>query len=192
VNLNPATDSVTELVTKPEPYRAADVQSLPVNNLPYRTAIAQSLTVAELEQRIAEHLSKAEATEAPELVAVDDKRCQRVLKRRVTLWAGPGLFYEAINELPAGRAIDPVLQTTDGDQKVWWQLRGSNWIQTSQVEQTGECPPIPVTTTAVAPNTNFLSLETCQTRNGPLRAGQQVTIQFIPPAWEITAGRAMR
>ncbi len=77
-----------------------------------------------------------------------------------------------------------MLQTTDPDGKVWWQLDNNNWIEGDLVIQSGICDDIPVTANAPAPDYNELSLETCETSNGPLRAGQEVEIHFLPPAFD--------
>ena len=120
---------------------------------------------------------------------VDPNICRRETRRTTTLYAGPGDFYEAINELPPARSVEPRLQTTDPDGRAWWQLGSSNWVLAADVRVSGDCAEIPRTQVVPAPRNNTLSLETCETTNGPLRAGQRVTIQFIPPAYE-TLGEA--
>jgi hypothetical protein len=101
-----------------------------------------------------------------------------------TLWAGPADFYEAINEIGAGQPVSPVLQITDADGAVWWQLGNSNWIRAGEVRQSGECAEIPVTDFVPRQEYNTISLERCETQNGPLRVGQLVTLEFTPPAFE--------
>jgi hypothetical protein len=110
--------------------------------------------------------------------------CRYLTTGTATLWAGPGEFYEAINELPSGSRIYPKLRTTDASGAVWWQLSNSNWIHANAVRQLGDCPDIPVTNVVPSEPYNTLSLETCKSLNGPLRVGQEVTIQFTPPAFE--------
>lgn len=168
------------------PYDFAALQTLPVNNLPFRMQIAAAATPEEIAFQAGVYLASTEliATEEPPVSQTVDTTCRRTTKRDTTLWGGPGLFYEAVNELNGGTAVQPILQTTDADGAVWWQLRGSNWIQASQVAETGDCNAIPVTAVVVPPASNALSLETCQTTNGPLRAGQWVKIEFIPPAFD--------
>jgi hypothetical protein len=94
------------------------------------------------------------------------------------------LFYEAVNDISAGTRVFPVLQTTDADGKVWFQLHTSSWIQANFVTQEGTCQDIPVVANVPPPGNNELSLETCESINGPLRAGQSVEIYFIPPAFD--------
>lgn len=167
-----------------EPYDMNHVLELPVNNLPSRIQIAAPLTPEEIvRQREAFYAAKAETTPEPVLSA-SDTSCRRIVRRDTVLWGGPGEFYEVVNDVSAGSRVNPVIQTTDPDGYSWWQLDNSNWIQASQVMQSGECPSIPVVQDIQPPRTNTLSLETCKTSNGPLRAGQQVTIEFIPQAFD--------
>ena len=49
---------------------------------------------------------------------------------------------------------------------------------------TGDCDDVPVTTVFDPPPYNRLSIEDCVTHNGPIRDGQQVTIEFIDGKWE--------
>jgi hypothetical protein len=167
----------------PEPYDLAALQALPINNLPYRTEIAAPLTHDEILQKTADHEAVVvEATTEP--VAVLDTTCKRIVRRSTTLWAGPGLFYEAVGDISAGTSLIPVLQTVDADGHGWWQLRGSSWIQADLVMESGVCQDVPVVVNPPPPEYNELSLETCETTNGPLRAGQEVEIYFIPPAFD--------
>ncbi len=172
----------TDAPSPAEPYDLVALRGLPLNSLPTRLTLIDPLTPEGIEAAIAQ-LAVVEVTETPEVIPVVDTSCRRRTIRSTTLWAGPGLFYDAVNNIPAETSVRPVFQTTDADQDVWWQLTNSNWIQSSDVAQTGECDPIPVTNAIPAPPNNILSLETCASRNGPLRAGQQVSIEFIPPPW---------
>jgi hypothetical protein len=165
-----------------EPYDLTVLRGLPLNSLPARLTLIDPLTPESIESAIAQH-AVVEFAETPEAIPVVDTSCRRRTVRPTALWAGPGLFYDAVNNLPRGTVVRPIYQTTDADQNVWWQLSSSNWIQASDVEQSGECAPIPVTNAVSPPRTNTLSLETCESRNGPLRVGQEVTIEFIPPPW---------
>jgi hypothetical protein len=166
-------------------YSAGLYPGLPLTSLPAFVQIAVPLTDAEIAART-EAYNAAQATiiSTPEPAAQTvDTTCRRFVRRDTSMYAGPGDFYEVINELQAGAAIDPIFQTTDPQGAVWYQLRNSNWIAADQVIEEGECQPIPPTANIAAPLTNTLSLETCETTNGPLRARQQVTIQFTPPPW---------
>ncbi|MBI5670505.1 MAG: hypothetical protein HZC41_21135 [Chloroflexi bacterium] len=167
-----------------EPYGVSRLAALPVNNLPTRIQVATPLSAEEIvRQREAFYAAVVEAT--PEPVAPSNNRaCRRIVRRDTVLWGGPGEFYEAVNEVDAGTRVNPVYQTTDPDGEVWWQLDNSNWIPVAQVVQSGDCRRIPVQPVVQPPLVNTLSLETCKTSNGPLRAGQQVTIEFIPQAFD--------
>lgn len=184
IPLDATTLMASDAPARAEPYANADFVALPTGNLPYRLTIAAALTQEQIDQALAAHAAIVEATPEPEATQALDTGCKRIVKRTTTLWGGPGLFYEAVNQLAPGTPVDPVLQTTDADGEVWWQLRSSNWVQADVVEQSGECADIPVTDVIPAPSNNQLSLETCETSNGPLRVGQYVVIQFIPPPWD--------
>jgi hypothetical protein len=166
-------------------YAAGLYPGLPLTSLPAFVQIAAPLTDAEIASRTeAYNAAQAAIISTPEPVAQTvDTTCRRFVRRDTSMYAGPGDFYEVINELQAGSTIDPIFQTTDPQGAVWYQLRNSNWIAAAQVIEEGECQPIPPTANIAAPNANTLSLETCETTNGPLRARQQVTIQFTPPPW---------
>jgi uncharacterized protein YgiM (DUF1202 family) len=167
-----------------EPYTLDDVRALPVMALPLRVTIAEPLTPEQIAAQTAAYFTPTLSVEAtPEAVTVSP-RCEYEVRGEVALRAGPGRFYEAINNLRSETLIEPVLEYVDPDGGVWWQLPNSNWIAAAGVEQRGECEAIPVTTFVPAPRTNYLSLETCQTSNGPLREGQIVTLEFVPPPWE--------
>ncbi|MCB9450241.1 MAG: hypothetical protein H6672_02310 [Anaerolineaceae bacterium] len=167
-------------------YAADFLPGLPLANLPVFIRAAAPLDNDAIARAQADYAAElaAEAVQPQPTVEVVDTTCRRFVRRDVSLYAGPGSFYEAINEIQSGSAVDPVFQTTDPQGAVWYQLRRSNWIPAAQVVETGECPAIPVTTNFTAPRTNTISLETCETTNGPLRAGQQVTIRFTPPPWD--------
>jgi hypothetical protein len=174
----------TDVPMPAEPYTLETVQTLPVNNLPLRVTIAQPLTPEQIAEQVAILGAEPMVVEDVQRPPVVDNSCRYRVKQPASLWAGPGQFYEAINEIRAGAFIYPVLQVTDPDGETWWQLRNTNWIRALRVEQTGDCEPIPVTAYIPAPSTNAMSLETCETRNGPLRDRQRVTLEFIPPPWD--------
>jgi uncharacterized protein YgiM (DUF1202 family) len=169
-----------------EAYRPESMQGLPFANLPTFVRIAEPLQASQITEAQTAWAAQQTAqvvplADAPILV---DNTCRRFVSRDVSLYAGPGSFYEAINELQAGSAVDPIFQTTDPQGAVWYQLRGSNWIPAARVVEEGDCIAVPVTTNVSVPRNNQLSLETCETTNGPLRAGQRVTIQFTPPPFD--------
>jgi hypothetical protein len=160
--------------------------ALPLHLLPVGVRLPAAITADDIVRLEAEYqaaLAQAAATPAPQ-PTVDPTICRRETRRTTTLYAGPGDFYEAINELPPARSVEPRLQATDPDGRAWWQLGNSNWVLAADVRESGECNDIPFTQVVPAPRNNTLSLETCETTNGPLRAGQRVTIQFTPPAYD--------
>lgn len=156
---------------------------LPLNNLARRFALPTDLTVEEIAELTAAYEARVEAVAVVATLAPDTS-CRRTAREALTLWAGPGSFYEAINELPAGRSVQPVLATADPDGEIWWQLRDSNWVRARLVAETGECEPVQISDRFTPPRNNTLSLETCRTTNGPLRDGQWVRIEFRPPPFD--------
>ena len=84
-----------------------------------------------------------------------------------SLYAGPGLSFEVINTIHQGARVRPILRVTDANGIEWWQLPNSNWVRAAAVEVQGICRDIPVTTYVRPPSYNTLSLETCETTNGP-------------------------
>lgn len=103
----------------------------------------------------------------------------------------PGLtgatVYSVIVISPAGdrRAFDSET-TTDTRGAVWWQLENSGWIARADVVERGDCSgkAVPIAGRVAAPPTNTYSLERCESFSGPVRSGQRVTFEFIPPAWD--------
>jgi hypothetical protein len=171
----------TDAPTPAEPYDLGDLAGLPINNLPYRLVLPTPLDRAALDTLVEAHFAPTPTPLSP-TTAESEQWCVRRVRENVSLWAGPGTYYEIANVIAAGTRVNPVLQMTDADGVIWWQLVTSNWIRASAVESTGNCPAVPTTEYAPPPATNHLSLETCMTTNGPLRAGQRVTIDFVPPA----------
>ncbi|MBN1964727.1 MAG: hypothetical protein JW910_08775 [Anaerolineae bacterium] len=167
----------------PEPYDLANVAALPVNVLPFRFAIPAPLSLAVIDTLVAAH-NAPEPTPVPTPDRDYPQQCIRTMRVDADLWAGPGTFYEVVNHITAGTRVTPVLQTTDADGSVWWQLQRDNWVLARLVDEEGECVSVPVADTIPAPRENALSLETCEASNGPLREGQVVTISFRPPSWE--------
>lgn len=156
---------------------------LPLNNLTRRFAAPPVLTVEEIAELTTAYEARVEAVAVVATLA-PDTTCRRTTREAITLWAGPGSFYEAINELPAGRSTEPVLATADPDGEIWWQLRDSNWVRARLISETGDCQPVQISDRFTPPRHNTLSLETCQTTNGPLRDGQIVRIEFRPPPFD--------
>jgi hypothetical protein len=161
----------------------ARLQSLPVNNLPTRVQIPEPLTADGIEAAVMAYNAQP-PTPIP-TPTVSANICRYTVRRNNTpLKAGPGSYYETINSVNAGLELTPVVQNTDADGVVWYQLRNSNWIAASALAQGGDCNPVPVTDFVPAPRTNTVTMETCETSNGLLREGQLVTFEFRPPASE--------
>ncbi len=169
-------------LSPPTPYITEELAALPVNNLPYRFTVAAPLDAADIPAAIAALQPQPEVIEVRPL-STPRPECRRFVTRRTTLWAGPGDYYEAINELPDSSPVHPVLQY-NGENETWWQLDNSNWIRASRVFQEGECRDIPVTVEIPRQQYNTISMERCETTNGPLHVGQQVRLEFTPPAFE--------
>ncbi len=168
-----------------EGFDRAELAPLPINNLPVRFVLPQPLDAAEIAAAEADYIARnTPPTPTPAATAVDNV-CRYFVRRPVDLRAGPGESFEIVNSLSADRRVVPILSVRDANGAVWYQLQGSNWILASAVEQTGICDEIPTSpaSSAPPPRTNHLSLETCESSNGPIRAGQTVTIDFVPPAF---------
>jgi hypothetical protein len=164
------------------PITIDNLAGVPINNLNYRVSLPDALPQSEIDRQIV-------ALEAEPLVVSNDsvmsrERCNRVAGSRVTLYAGPGTFYEVIREISGGTRLYPVLRLTDSAGVSWWQLSNGHWMLASEAEITGNCREIPVTEVVAPPRYNILVLETCDMLNGPIRAGQYVDIQFTDGGWE--------
>ncbi|MDX2159796.1 MAG: SH3 domain-containing protein [bacterium] len=167
-----------------EPYDPADLAGLPINNLPVRFRVPTPLTAEQIAQAHAAYLARFVTPTPPPPDPTVQAQCRRTVRQNADLRAGPGLNYEIANSIAAGTRIFPALASPDSEGGLWYQLPNSNWISAGLVEETGMCDPVPVTSRADAPSTNFVSLETCESTNGPIRAGQTVTVEFVPPAYE--------
>ncbi|MCA9911716.1 MAG: hypothetical protein KC496_00140 [Anaerolineae bacterium] len=182
--------SLAGAMSPAEPYTLANLTALPINSLNYRVQIAAPITPEALQAQIA--ALTAEPTPIPETEAQTvSQRCIRTAASRVTLYAGPGTFYEVIREVRGGSRIFPVLRLTDSGGTTWWQLSEGHWMLASGGRSEGECTDIPVTDVVQPPSYNVLSLERCEALNGPVRAGQYVEIQFVDGGWE-TIGEALQ
>jgi hypothetical protein len=164
------------------PFDAAKMVGLPVNNLTYRVRVPQPLTQEEIDARITALTTVP--TPVPPQARFVIPRCIRTTTRTTLLYAGPGTFHEVIRELRANTRIYPVLRLTDTGDVTWWQLNNGHWMLASRAESEGNCGEIPVTEIVAPPTYNHLLLETCDTDNGPVRAGQYVTIEFVAGSWK--------
>lgn len=159
------------------------VAVLPINFLEYRFPAAVSLTLEQIAEQTAAFFAP------PEIVADALPGCLRLTTENVELRAGPGTTYTVNYTIAARRRVYPLTQATGDDGAIWWQLRGGNWMRESRAESRGNCSELPTTGQEYIreSSTNTLSLETCTTSNGPLIAGQYVTIEFVPRAWNTIA-----
>ncbi len=183
VPIDADTGLVNGAFTNAEPYINDELLGLPLNNLPNRVKLIDALNPDQITALQTAHQNEQEAA-ANVTTPQPSPSCRYVTTGTATLWAGPGEFYEAINEIRADVWVYPILQITDANGQLWWQLSNSNWIHANSVRTIGDCPDIPVTDNVPPQPYNTLSLETCKSLNGPLRVGQEVTIQFTPPAFE--------
>ncbi|MBI1259945.1 MAG: SH3 domain-containing protein [Chloroflexi bacterium] len=178
----------SDSISPPAPYDADGIAALPTNNLPRRFQVTPPQTQAAIDAAIAAIILPTQTPILPTATSVDV--CRRTIGRDTTVSSGPGIEYEALTTLAAGTTIRPVQKTTNAAGEVWWQLADSGWVVRSAVVERGNCPEIPAAGRLPAPPTNTYSLERCQSSNGPVRVGQQVTFEFIPPAWD-NLGEAM-
>ncbi len=161
--------------------------SLPLAQLPTRFSPVSPLTAETLEAALT--VFSAIPTPTPIAFNPDGPQvCRYTLRRDTDFRAGPATFYEVVSSREAGQRVTiPALAALDAEGKTWWQLSSSFWVAAGDVNQTGECQPIPLVEYVDAPLYNTLVMETCETTNGPLREGQYVTITFRPPSWETRA-----
>ena len=167
-----------------EPYERAEIAALPINNLPVRFAIPEALTTEAYEAALAVYQARSVTPTPPPPDPTLLAACQRTIRINADLRAGPGTNYEIVNSISADTRVYPVIAAEDLNGLLWYQLQNSNWISADLVEESGLCEPVPTSSYSEAPTSNVLSLETCGTSNGPIRAGQLVTIEFVPPAFD--------
>jgi hypothetical protein len=164
-------------------FETEKIALLPINFLEYRFPTAISLTSEEIAEQTAAFFAP------PEVVSDAPPRCLRLTTDNVQLRSGPGATYPVTYTIAARRRVYPQTQATGDDGATWWQLRGGNWMRASLAQSRGNCAELPITGQEFIADseTNTLSLETCTTSNGPLIAGQYVTVEFVPRAWETIA-----
>jgi hypothetical protein len=165
------------------PYSAEATAALPVNNLPTRVIVPAPISAEALETALREFAAAPLSGRPPSAYGSSRVRCVRTVTRDEDLRSGPASYYEVFNPIRRGTEVIAVLEIVDEDRNPWWQLLGGGWIRVSSVESVGDCPPVPISQYVPPPAYNYLSLETCETNNGPLRVGQYVTIDFRPPPW---------
>ena len=173
---------ISRTVSLPAPYDLALIAALPTNNLPRRFQVVLPQTQEVIDAAIAAIIVPTPTPILPTATPIDV--CRRTVGRDTTVSSGPGVEYEALTTLAAGTAIRPVQKTTNAAGEIWWQLPDSGWVARSAVVERGNCAEIAAAGRLPAPPTNTYSLERCQSSNGPVRVGQQVTFEFVPPAWD--------
>jgi hypothetical protein len=166
-----------------EPLDSAAIATLPLDVLAYRFPAVQPLDQTAINTRVTNFYTVI-PTPTPIPPTSPLAPCRYVVLRDTQLRAGAGEVFELSSTVSAGSTINPVLQAVDPEGATWYQLSTGSWIAASAVTVLGGCSPLPFAEVAPPPPTNTLRLENCETDNGPIRAGQQVTIQFIPPAYE--------
>ncbi len=170
-----------------EPYLAEEIAGMPVNNLPTRLTVPPPSSAEQIAADVAAAEQAQVMLPTPNPTEIARTRCTRTTTRSTNLWAGPGTFYEIIRELPRGTLIDPAVSYRDSGGTEWWQLRNGSWIQAAAVQSSAACGEIPRTEVVQPPLYNRLTLETCDSSNGPIRAGQYVEIEFVDGGWETLA-----
>jgi hypothetical protein len=167
--------------SEPQPIPEGTLSGLPVNNLSYRVQLPGTISDDELQQRLIALVPQPTPTPADPGERIG--RCVRTTRGDVTLYAGPGTNYEIIREIDSGTRLYPVLRLTASDGVTWWQLSNSHWLRADRATEEGNCQRIPRTELVQPPTYNVLTMETCDTSNGPLRAGQYVVIEFTAGSW---------
>lgn len=177
--------TASDVPQNPRPYDFSIVASLPLNNLGYRMRAARAISQDELDALIA--VLEAAPTPRPQRPDPELMRCTRNTTTRVLLYAGPGTFYEVIREMRANTPVQPVLRLVDSEGDTWWQVREGHWLRAELTQSSGECPQIALTDVIEPPDSNYLSIEICESSNGPIRAGQWVTLDFVAGSWRTRA-----
>jgi hypothetical protein len=168
--------------TPAEPYTMETFAGLPINSLAYRFAIASPRS----QEEIAAYIQQALLTPTPPPTREEQEAtfCRRTVTRPTTIWAGPSNTYEALGDLPTDAHVSPVLRVVFSSGETWWQLRAGGWIPVAHTQSSDICGEVPITETIPPPRYNTLILETCKFTNGPVRAGQQVYIEFTVGGWD--------
>lgn len=169
------------------PLSSENLVGIPLNNLNYRVRVPAVITQAEIDILITDLESEPLIIEASSVMS--PQRCIRTAQGSVTLYAGPGTFYEVIRDIESGSRLYPALRLSDSEGVTWWQLNNGHWMLATKANIEGDCGEIPITQIVEAPNYNTIILETCDTSNGPIRADQWVLIEFTDGGWE-TLGEA--
>lgn len=163
------------------PYVMDDLAGVPINNLGYRVNIAPPTT----DDMIQQFLLASQMTPTPRPTRQEQalERCSHTLTDNTTTFAGPGTFYEVSRTLEENTLVRPVLRT-EVDSVTWYLLQQGGWIDARVVQANDVCGEVPLSEVVEYPVHNTLRMETCDTTNGPIRAGQWLTITFNDGGWE--------
>ncbi|MCB9461298.1 MAG: hypothetical protein H6670_16715 [Anaerolineaceae bacterium] len=172
------------IASAPEPFGAFEYAGLPLNMLPRRFAITDNISQDDIVTATNRWQQQVESAQAAPPTPTPDATCRYIVRTDSQLYAGPADFYEVVNPILAGSRVYPVQQIADASDNIWYRLRQSSWIRASRVDTLGDCGSIPIVSDNLAPATNTVSLERCEPTNGPLRAGQIITFEFTPPAFD--------
>lgn len=172
---------VVSAPTSPTPYVMTDLDGVPINNLGYRINIAPPTTQDAITQLVLQ--SQTIPTPTPSREILVQQQCRHTLSRDMTAWAGPGTFYEAVHDWKKDATVRPVIRTVV-EGVTWYLLREGGWINSSAVVATETCGEVPLSDVVEYPVYNTFELETCESTNGPIRAGQWLSITFRDGGWE--------
>lgn len=177
-------DADLEMVDLPSaaaPYTMEALAGVPINNLGYRVNIAPPTTDDLIQQFILS--AQTTPTPIPDRQQQAMERCRHTLTQNTTAWAGPGTFYEVAWTLDKDSLVRPVLRS-EVEGVTWYLLQQGGWINASLVEANDICGEVPLSEVVEYPIYNTLQMETCESTNGPIRAGQWLTITFNDGGWE--------
>lgn len=170
-----------DTATPPIPYDMADLVGVPINNLGYRINIAPPTTPDLIQQF--QLAAVTTPTPTPSRIQQIQQSCRHTMTQNTTAWAGPGTFYEVVRSLDKDIIIRPVIRT-EVEGVTWYLLRQGGWVNASFVSASDVCGEVPLSEVVEYPVYNTLEMESCESTNGPIRAGQWVTITFKDGGWE--------
>lgn len=163
------------------PYAMEDLAGVPINNLGYRVNIAPPTT----EDTIQQFILTLQTTPTPRPTREEQalERCRHTLIQNADTFGGPGTFYEVSRSFEKDALVRPILRT-EVEGATWYLLQQGGWINANVVQANDICGEVPLSEVVEYPVYNTLRMETCDTTNGPLRAGQWVTVTFNDGGWE--------
>jgi len=164
-----------------EPYEMTDLVAIPINNMGYRVNIAPPTATEFIQQFKLQAMTTPSPTPSREQQVLE--RCRHTIIEDTNSWAGPGTFYEVVRTFEPDTVIRPTIRT-EVEGVTWYLLRQGGWVNANFVNATDVCGEVPLSEVVEYPSYNTLELETCESSNGPIRAGQWVTITFRDGGWE--------